>query len=74
MAMTDIENTIDRASEQVSSAGLSLKGLLEDPAIATWAREAASERRITPMDALGLLAYALILDHNHHELVETTPL
>jgi hypothetical protein len=41
---------------------LILRGLLEDPAIATWAREAASERRITPLAALWLLAQALLLD------------
>jgi hypothetical protein len=64
MAMTNIETTIDRAtSDRVSSsAASSLEGLLEDPAIATWAREAASERRITRLDALGLLAQALVLD------------
>jgi hypothetical protein len=39
-----------------------LEGLLEDPAIATWAREAASERRITPLAALWLLAQAIFLE------------
>lgn len=59
---THIGNAIDRmSSDQVPSADSSLEGLLEEPAIGTWAREAASEGRIPPLEALGLLAYALLL-------------
>jgi hypothetical protein len=61
--MTYTETAIDSTmSDQVSLPAASLKGLLEDPAIGTWATEAASERRISPLDALGLLALALSLD------------
>jgi hypothetical protein len=61
--MTLIGNANDRISgDRVPSGKSSLEGLLEEPAIGTWAREAASERRITPLEALGLLAYALLLD------------
>jgi|HubBroStandDraft_4_1064222.scaffolds.fasta_scaffold3009337_1 hypothetical protein len=56
--MTYTETISDRISLPMGS----LKGLLEDPAIGTWATEAASERRISPLDALGLLALALSLD------------
>jgi hypothetical protein len=44
------------------SATWTLRGLLEEPAFGTWAKETASERRITPLEALGLLAQALCLD------------
>jgi hypothetical protein len=58
-----IENAFDRTtSNKRPSAALSFEGLLEDPAIGTWAREAAVERRVTPLDALALLAQALVLD------------
>lgn len=36
--------------------------LLEEPAIALWAMEAASRYQVTKVDALELLAYALFLD------------
>jgi hypothetical protein len=48
--------------DRAPSAAWTLEGLLEEPAIGTWAKEAASERRITPLEALGLLAQALFLD------------
>ncbi len=61
--MTEIENAIDRtSSDRAPWAPSNLAGLLKEPAIETWAREAASERLITPLDALGLLARALSLD------------
>jgi hypothetical protein len=61
--MTTTKNAIDlTTSDQFSLPAGNLKGLLEDPAIGTWATEAASERRISPLDALGLLALALSLD------------
>jgi hypothetical protein len=36
--------------------------LLEDPAIALWASEAAAKYEVSTTDALALLAYALFLD------------
>jgi hypothetical protein len=60
--MTDIDSEIDRtASDRVPLSSHRLEGLLGEPAFATWAREAASEFRLTPLDALLLLAQALYL-------------
>ncbi len=36
--------------------------LLEDPDIALWAKEAGSRYRISSLDALGVLAHALVVD------------
>ena len=60
--MTDVDSEIDRtASERIPSSSYRFEGLLEEPAFATWAREAAFKFRLTPMDALLLLAQALYL-------------
>jgi hypothetical protein len=58
-----IENAFDRTtSNQRRWGAFSFEGLLEDPAIGSWAREVAAERQVTPLDALALLAQALVLD------------
>jgi hypothetical protein len=61
--MNCIDTVVDRrTSTHTPSDGSTLEGLLEDPAIGNWAREAAAEGRMSPLDALGLLAQALVLD------------
>ncbi len=61
--MTVVQNAgNDTKGDRVPPTPSRLRGLLEDPAIATWARETASEQRITPLAALWLLAQALFLD------------
>ena len=39
--------------------------LLEEPAIALWAAEAAAKYQVSALGALGLLAHALLVDGEH---------
>ena len=54
--MLDIENGFVRTTSNHRQLGaFTFEGLLDDPAIGSWAREAAAERQVTPLDALALL-------------------
>ena len=53
---------LEKDAQDESSDGSGLAILLEEPAIALWASEAAARYGVSALHALGMLAEALLLD------------